>query len=166
MTKEGSGLYAQYRETALTAARKLWGMYGSALSERGIELDDLTQHAELTLLELLPKLDESNVALPNFIHKSVLGSLCDRFIKGELKRFSNQTPTNLIENCPEPTPKLDKLLDESLLLGIEGLDLAFCELVMQGYKPHEARRLVGWNLAEYREAKQRIAEKMGVEHGN
>ena len=58
MTKEERDrLYAEYRETALTVARKLWGMYGVDLSGHGIELDDLTQHAELSLLELLPKFD-------------------------------------------------------------------------------------------------------------
>jgi len=160
--KEGDRLYNEYRETVLTVARKLWSMYGPALSGHGIELDDLTQHAELTLLELIPKVDPTNIGLQNYIYKSVEGSLRGRFVQGEIMRFSNQTPTDLTSNLAEPTPKPDKLSDESLFIDIRGFDAAFCELVLQGNKPHEARRLMGWNMAQYRAFKARIGKKLGA----
>ena len=160
--KKRDRLYTEHRSIAHHAALGLWGAYGAALSAVGIEIDDLTQHAEMILLQLLPKLDPNNAGLPKFIHKSIEGSLRDTFIRGELDRFSNQTPTDQIETWGEITPNSTKLSDESLLFNIEGLDEIFCELVLQGHKPHEARRLVGWNLAEYRRFKKRIGKKLGV----
>lgn len=162
---ERDRIYGKYEADAITAARRLWGVYGAVLSKCGIELNDLTQHAELVLLELIPKLELSNPALPNFIYKSVEGRLRDKFIRGELQRFSNQISIESMGNLAETTPKPEKLPDQNLLLYVDGLDLAFCELVLQGHKPHEARQMIGWNMAEYRAAKQRIADKMGVDNG-
>jgi len=158
---ERDRIYAKYHETAMSAAKKIWSAYGATLIRHGIELDDLTQHAEMTFLEILPKLDTSNTGLPNFIYKSIEGSIRDRFLRGELERFANQTPAGLLKNYTKPAPNPDNF-DENLILSMEDDDLTFCELVLQGYKPHEARRKLGWNMDEYRAAKKRIAEYMGV----
>ena len=165
MAKQRDRLYEEHRKTARHAALRLWGRCGAMLSAAGIEVDDLTQHAELVLLELLPKVDPTNIGLENFIYKSIGGSLRDRFIRGELVRFSNQTPMDLTPNLAEPVLNPPKTLTESLFINMEGLDEIFCSLVLQGHKVGEARRLVGWNLVEYRAFKQRIGKKLGVKDG-
>ena len=154
-------LYTKFAPTAEAAAGRIWSVHREELLAFGVELDDLLQQARLDLLGMIEQsLNSDHAGAANYVFLSISGLLRNKFLNNLDRNHSQLTP-NLEATLAQPDKNYPKTLTQTLLY----YDEMFCGLVLQGHKPYEARRMMGWNLAQYRAFKKRLAKKLGVKDG-
>ena len=157
------GLFDRFRPTAAKAAMSLWRGYGRSLVKAGVDLDDVRQEADVRLLELISdRLDPSDKYADWMVYKSVHGHLMNVFVTGELVRFSHESIDQPGVDLGETDDNLTDIQSETLLY-LRGDDRRFALLVVNGHRPLQAKKLMGWSKREFREAVERIAEALNVE---